>query len=118
MVVVNCYSADMSQSLGAEQICVPVVACGVDTDARAAVNAIRAGAKEYIPLPPDAELIAAVLAAVADDGHAFIFKDPKMSDMIRLADQVAPSDASILITGESGSGKHGMAPSLTRKHLR
>ena len=37
------------------------------TDARAAVAAIRAGAKEYIPLPPDPELIAAVLAAVADD---------------------------------------------------
>ncbi len=36
-------------------------------DARAAAAAIRAGAKEFIPLPPDAELIAAVLAAVADD---------------------------------------------------
>ena len=45
----------------------PVVACGIGTDAAAAVRAIRAGAKEYIPLPPDAELIAAVLAAVADD---------------------------------------------------
>jgi two-component system response regulator FlrC len=43
------------------------VACGITTDARAAVAAIRAGAKEYIPLPPDPELIAAVLAAVADD---------------------------------------------------
>jgi two-component system response regulator FlrC len=32
-------------------------------------DAIRAGAKEYIPLPPDAELIAAVLAAVADESH-------------------------------------------------
>lgn len=118
MVDVNCDIADMIQSLAAEHICVPVVACGVDTDARAAVNAIRAGAKEYIPLPPDAELIAAVLAAVADDGHAFIFKDPKMSDMIRLADQVAPSDASILITGESGSGKEVMARYLHRKSLR
>ena len=34
--------------------------------ARAAVAAIHAGAKEYIPLPPDHELIAAVLAAVAE----------------------------------------------------
>jgi len=118
MVDVGCDIAHMIQSLAAEHICVPVVACGVDTDARAAVNAIRAGAKEYIPLPPDAELIAAVLAAVADDGHAFIFKDQKMSDMIRLADQVAPSDASILITGESGSGKEVMARYIHRKSLR
>jgi DNA-binding NtrC family response regulator len=118
MVDVRCDIAEMITSLATEHICVPVVACGVDTDARAAVNAIRAGAKEYIPLPPDAELIAAVLAAVADDGHSFIFKDSKMAEMIRLADQVAPSDASILITGESGSGKEVMARYLHRKSLR
>jgi DNA-binding NtrC family response regulator len=46
---------------------VPIVACGIENNARAAVAAIHAGAKEYIPLPPDPELIAAVLAAVADD---------------------------------------------------
>src|SRR4029078_9158371 len=39
--------------LDAERIYVPMVACGVTNDARAAVNAIHAGAKEYIPLPPD-----------------------------------------------------------------
>ena len=33
------------------------------------MNAIRAGAKEYIPLPPDAELIAAVIAAVARESQ-------------------------------------------------
>src|SRR5688500_4331128 len=52
------------EKLELERIHVPIVACGMDTDARAAVAAIHAGAKEYIPLPPDAELIAAVLAAV------------------------------------------------------
>ena len=118
MVDVGCDIADLIARLQEEHICVPVVACGVDTDARAAVNAIRSGAKEYIPLPPDADLIAAVLAAVADDSHALIFKDPKMVEMIRLADQVAPSDASILITGESGTGKEVMARYLHRKSLR
>ena len=57
------------RGLDAERICTPVVACGIGTDARRAVDAIRAGAKEYLPLPPDAELIAAVLAAVADDNR-------------------------------------------------
>ena len=52
-------------ALEEERIAVPVVACGIATDAKAAVAAIRAGAKEYIPLPPDAELIAAVLSAVS-----------------------------------------------------
>jgi DNA-binding NtrC family response regulator len=48
----------------------PVVACGTSSDPGAAVAAVHAGAREYIPLPPDPEVIAAILAAVADDGHA------------------------------------------------
>ena len=40
----------------AERIHVPVVACGVDADANDAAAAIRAGAKEFIPLPPEADL--------------------------------------------------------------
>jgi len=49
-----------------ERFHIPVVACGTETDAKAAVRAIQAGAKDYIPLPPDADLIAAVLEAIAD----------------------------------------------------
>ena len=63
------------RSLAAERIARPVVACGIGTDTRSAVDAIRAGAKEYLPLPPDAELIAAVLAAVADESHQLIHED-------------------------------------------
>jgi DNA-binding NtrC family response regulator len=92
-----------------ERITVPVVACGIKTDARTAADAIRAGAKEFIPLPPDAELIAAVLSAVSDDDRPMIAVDPAMKDLIALANQVAASDASILITGESGVGKEVMA---------
>jgi two-component system response regulator FlrC len=92
-----------------ERMHAPVVACGVENDARAAVDAIHAGAKEYIPLPPDPELIAAVLAAVADDGRDFVFRDEAMARVVRLAAQVATSEASILITGESGTGKEMLA---------
>ncbi|HAT84631.1 MAG TPA: sigma-54-dependent Fis family transcriptional regulator, partial [Rhizobiales bacterium] len=45
---------------------------------RAAVKAIRAGAKEYIPLPPDPDVIAAVLEAVSQDQGNLIFRDPAM----------------------------------------
>ena len=95
--------------LNAEHIVVPVVACGIGSDAQAAVAAIQAGAKEYVPLPPDAELIGAVLAAVAKDADEPIFDDPAMRSVIALAQQVAPSNASVLITGESGVGKEVMA---------
>jgi len=106
------------EGLKAERIHVPVVACGVGTDAQAAVRAIRAGAKEYIPLPPDAQLIAAVLEAVAEETNQFVSADPAMQSVLRLADQIAPSDATVLITGESGTGKEVMARYIHRKSRR
>jgi len=118
MVDVAADIGNLISRLQSEHICIPVVACGVETDARAAVAAIRAGAKEYIPLPPDADLIAAVLSAVAEESHALIFQDPKMASVVKLADQVAASEASILITGESGTGKEVMAHYVHGRSLR
>ena len=106
---------DLVLRLEAERIAAPVVACGVSNDARAAVAAIHAGAKEYIPLPPDPELIAAVLAAVSDDTRELIYRDEIMAHVVKLAQQIAPSDASVLITGESGTGKEVLARYV---HLR
>ena len=100
---------DLVLRLAAERFAVPIVACGVSNDARAAVAAIHAGAKEYIPLPPDPELIAAVLAAVTDDARELIYRDESMAHVVKLAQQIAPSDASVLITGESGTGKEVVA---------
>jgi len=100
---------DLVLRLEAERFAVPIVACGVSNDARAAVAAIHAGAKEYIPLPPDPELIAAVLAAVTDDARELIYRDESMAHVVKLAQQIAPSDASVLITGESGTGKEVVA---------
>jgi two-component system response regulator FlrC len=108
---------ELVKRLDAERIHAPIVACGVTTDARAAVAAIHAGAKEYIPLPPDADMIAAVLAAVADDSREMIWRDDAMAQVVKLAQQVAGSDASVLITGESGTGKEVLARYLhTRSH--
>jgi two-component system, response regulator FlrC len=109
---------DLVLRLDAERIAVPIVACGVSTDARAAVAAIHAGAKEYIPLPPDPELIAAVLAAVTDDARELVYRDETMAHVVKLAQQIAPSDASVLITGESGTGKEVLARYLHSRSNR
>lgn len=100
---------ELVEKLEAERIHVPIVACGVTNDARAAVRAIHAGAKEYIPLPPDPDLIAAVLAAVTQDNRDMIYRDEAMASVVKLAQQVAASEASVLITGESGTGKEVLA---------
>lgn len=92
-------------SLEQERINVLVVACGVANDPSLAVKAIKAGAKEYIPLPPDPEMIGAVLAAATRENHALIYGDKKTEAVLKLAKQVAPSEASILLTGQSGTGK-------------
>ncbi len=118
MVDVRQDIARLIRALEDERIAAPVVACGVKADAEAAVAAIRAGAKEFIPLPPDALLIAAVLEAVADDSSDLIAVDTSMKRVIALADQVAASEASILITGESGVGKEVIAKYLHSKSRR
>ena len=106
---------DLVKGLKTERINTPVVACGIGTNSRQAVAAIKAGAKEFIPLPPDPEIIAAVLAAVAGDERTVIANDAAMTNVMRMADQVASSRANILITGESGTGKEVMARYLHEK---
>ncbi|MBM3554341.1 MAG: sigma-54-dependent Fis family transcriptional regulator [Alphaproteobacteria bacterium] len=118
MIDVHLAIKEFIDRLRSERITVPVVACGTGTDAGAAVRAIKAGAQEYVPLPPEPELIAAVLEAASDEGKSLLFRDPAMSEVVRLADQVAPSDASVLLTGESGTGKEVLARYIHSKSRR
>src|SRR6201999_2725293 len=77
---------DLVMRLEAEHIHVPIVACGISNDARAAVA-----------------------AAVANDSRDLIYRDEAMAKVIKLAQQIAGSDASVMITGESGTGKEVLA---------
>jgi DNA-binding NtrC family response regulator len=101
-----------------ERIVIPVVACGVNPDPDRAAEAIRAGAKEYITLPPDPELIAAVLQAVTKEDLHVIHNDPKTKQILTFANRIAPSEANILITGESGTGKEIMANFIHQQSKR
>ncbi len=118
MVDIKQKIAEFVLDLEAERIHVPVVACGVNTDARSAVKAIQDGAKEYVPLPPDADLIAAILEAVTEEATAMIADDPAMTPVMTLAAKIAPSDATIMITGESGTGKEVMSRFIHKKSKR
>lgn len=96
-------------SLTAEHINVDVIAYGVSSSPKEAVAAIKAGAKEFLPLPPDEKLIAAIFSAISDNTRPMIGNSTLMNLVIDIANQVAPSDANILITGKSGTGKEVMA---------
>ncbi|MFT3976492.1 MAG: helix-turn-helix domain-containing protein, partial [Sphingomonas bacterium] len=56
--------AALIHALQAERIAVPVIACGIDAPAERAVAAIRAGARDYLPLPAERALIAAAIASI------------------------------------------------------
>jgi hypothetical protein len=87
-----------------ERIATPVIACGLDRDSAAAVAAIKGGAREFLSLPPDRQIVAAILASIVGDEHALIIHDPVMTATVQRAEQVAAAEASVLITGESGTG--------------
>jgi DNA-binding NtrC family response regulator len=108
------------QALAAERIACPVVACGRAEDADAAVRAIEAGARDFLPLPPDADLIIAMLeAAGAEPGREGpVAQDQAMALLLVRAGQLAKADASLLITGESGTGKEVLARHIHARSKR
>ncbi len=106
------------RALAAERMAVPVVACGTNAEPEAAVRAIQAGAREFLPLPPDPDLIAAILEAASGESHTMIVHDPIMAAAVRRAEQVAKSEASVLISGESGTGKEVLARHIHRRSRR
>jgi DNA-binding NtrC family response regulator len=97
------------ERMAEERIATPLVACGKSADADAVLRAIRAGAREFLPLPPDAELIAAMLQAVAAAPDRPIGHDQTTHALLARAEQLARAEASVLITGESGTGKEVFA---------
>ncbi len=99
------------RALAAERMAVPVVACGTGNDAEGGGACDPGGRREFLPLPPDPDLIAAILEAAAGDSHAMVVRDPAMQAAVQRAEQVAASEASVLITGESGTGKEGAGTS-------
>jgi DNA-binding NtrC family response regulator len=59
-----------------------------------------------------------VLEAVTEENNAIIYRDPAVAQVLKMAEQVAPSEASILITGESGTGKELLARFIHQKSRR
>jgi DNA-binding NtrC family response regulator len=110
--------ARLVRGLASERIVVPVIACGLPDDAAAAARAIRDGAREFLPLPPDADLIAAILQSASTDSHQLVVHDPVMATLVRRTEQIAGADASVLITGESGTGKELLARHIHRRSRR
>lgn len=93
------------------RLSVPVVALGSASPATGA-KAIRLGAVEYLTEPVEPRMLKAVIAKFAETakaGSGPIAGDPVSQALYAQAKQYANSSATMLLRGESGSGKEVMA---------
>ena len=109
MIDVSLDVAGFISGLRAERIAVPTIACGIDASAELAVAAVRGGARDYLPLPPDRDLIAAAIFSVARPSRDMIGNSEAMRQATGFAKSMAATAAPILIRGEPGTGKEVMA---------
>jgi DNA-binding NtrC family response regulator len=99
-------------ALRAAHIAAPVIACGYAPSG--ADEALQAGAAAYITPQSDFREVADAVERALSGSSDIIAADPVMVDVLALADRVARSDATILITGESGVGKEIVARRIHR----
>ena len=92
---------------------VPVLLMTAYATVEKAVEAIREGAVDYMVKPFEADVLITMVARYAmneSDGEpAVIAEDPRTLELLRLAARVAESEATVMISGESGSGKEVIA---------
>ena len=111
---------DLKNTLEAEHFSIPIVSCGLSNNPKRAAESIKEGAIEYIPLPPNKEVIAALFSIISsnsEDDNKLICFSQSMSKIISVAKQIAPSIANVLISGQSGVGKEVIAK-LIHKHSK
>ncbi len=118
LVDVKLNLASFIKQLESEHFSLPIVACGISLNAEQASEAIMVGAKEYLPLPPNADLISAILSSISYQDAAFIYEDRNIKKMMNMIEKIAPSDANVLITGESGTGKEVISRHIHQKSKR
>lgn len=78
-----------------------------------AVEAMRDGAVDYLSKPFEAEVLVTMvsryLGSHIDNSDEMLAEDPRSCEVVELARRVADSEATIMLTGESGVGKEVMA---------
>lgn len=101
----------------------PVLLMTAHGDIERAVAAMRAGACDYLlkPFEP-ANLVSYVarylLPTIEQNADGVVAQDPRTSALLSLALRVAQSSATIMLTGESGSGKEVVARFIHRHSPR
>ena len=108
---------------------VPVIVITAHGTVESAVTAMKYGAIDYLMRPFEVETVELAVkralslgrmtrenrylrAAIAEDWHQFIGRSAAMRELVSLIAQVGPSDVSVLIAGETGTGKELVARAI------
>jgi DNA-binding NtrC family response regulator len=132
---------DLLKQIGGIDSSIPVVVMTAYASIQLAVEAIRLGAKDFLQKPWENERLLSILRtqfALRDalrgkerleaENSAlrssqvplagFVATSPAMQQVREMVEQVAPSDANVMITGENGTGKNVVARMLHQASLR
>jgi DNA-binding NtrC family response regulator len=132
---------DLLTQIGGIDSSIPVVVMTAYASIQLAVEAIRLGAKDFLQKPWENERLLSILRtqfALRDalrgkerleaENSAlrssqvplagFVATSPAMQQVREMVEQVAPSDANVMITGENGTGKGVVARMLHQASLR
>ena len=122
---------DLLQRIKAEHPEVPVIVMTAYSDLESAVAAFQGGAFEYLPKPFDVNHAVELIRRAIDESvrqtesaeevtatPEILGQAPSMQEVFRAIGRLSQSHATVLITGESGSGKELVAHALHRHSPR
>jgi two-component system nitrogen regulation response regulator GlnG len=122
---------ELLQSVKQKHPQLPVIIMTAYSDLESAVAAFQGGAFEYLPKPFDVDQAVALIRRALDESMReaggeealpaspeILGQAPAMQEVFRAIGRLSNSSATVLITGESGSGKELVARALHRHSPR
>ncbi|HXV06930.1 MAG TPA: sigma 54-interacting transcriptional regulator, partial [Burkholderiales bacterium] len=122
---------ELLQTVKQQHPAVPVIVMTAYSDLESAVAAFQGGAFEYLPKPFDVDQAVELIRRALDESQRderaaeppaeapeILGQAPAMQEVFRAIGRLSQSSATVLITGESGSGKELVARALHRHSAR
>ncbi|MEM7280099.1 MAG: sigma-54 dependent transcriptional regulator [Pseudomonadota bacterium] len=112
---------DMLRQVKTSNPGIPTIMMTAYADVPNAVTAMQIGAVDYLVKPFSAEILIEKIArhlSGVDTDQDFVAVDPATQRVLKMADRVAPSDATVMITGNSGTGKEVFAQYIHQNSKR